>query len=227
MTLRTSPVTLSAALTVGATFSSLGIALRAAQAAPPAEPFKIANIHFETNASACDMGIQISFDTDGVSAASVKDPNGQVVYQFGSAGGMGDRRRRPKASRNGGAADHRTAVALGCERDDEEDRRSGSTQLFRVARRQVQVQGLAQGTRTSEQAPLSHKVPAGPEILAPADGTIGPRREASHRLEEGDRGDPAGARTGRYRRLPRRRRRGRWRSVAAARRRCSGQLQPA
>ena len=29
------------------------------------EPFKRTNIHFETNASACDMGIQMSFDTDG------------------------------------------------------------------------------------------------------------------------------------------------------------------
>lgn len=36
-----------------------------ATAAKP-EPFKLTNVHFETNASACDMGIQISFDTDGV-----------------------------------------------------------------------------------------------------------------------------------------------------------------
>src|SRR5262245_59512246 len=41
-----------------------GVALAAvagaATAAKP-QPFKITNIHFETNSSACDMGIQISF----------------------------------------------------------------------------------------------------------------------------------------------------------------------
>ena len=52
-----------------------------------ADPFKITNIHFETNATACDMGIQMSFDTDGISEGSVKDPNGQVVFQFGAVGG--------------------------------------------------------------------------------------------------------------------------------------------
>ena len=67
-----------------------GAALAAvATPANGAEPFKITNIHFETNASACDMGIQISFDTDGVSEGSVKDPNGQIVYQFGAVGGPG------------------------------------------------------------------------------------------------------------------------------------------
>jgi hypothetical protein len=44
-----------------------------AQAEPvPAEPFKVANIHFETKASACDMGIQIIFDTDGITAGRRK-----------------------------------------------------------------------------------------------------------------------------------------------------------
>jgi len=60
-----------------------------AQAEPvPAEPFKVANIHFETNASACDMGIQIIFDTDGITAGLVRDPNGRRIYSFASAGGM-------------------------------------------------------------------------------------------------------------------------------------------
>src|SRR4029078_2443662 len=66
-----------------------GVALGAATPATAAkpEPFKQTNIHFETNASACDMGIQMSFDTDGVSELSVKDPNGQVVYEAGSVVG--------------------------------------------------------------------------------------------------------------------------------------------
>ena len=59
-------------LAAGPTF---GIVDRVAHAAPaPAEPFKVANIHFETNASACDMGAQIKFDTDGITQGSVTDP---------------------------------------------------------------------------------------------------------------------------------------------------------
>ena len=68
-----------------------GVALAAATtpatAAQP-EPFKLTNIHFETNASACDMGIQISFDTDGITEGSVEDPNEQVVFSFRAVDGM-------------------------------------------------------------------------------------------------------------------------------------------
>ena len=45
-----------------------------ALAAPP-EPLKQTNIHFETNASACDMGIQMSFDTDGLTQGEVESPD--------------------------------------------------------------------------------------------------------------------------------------------------------
>ena len=52
------------------------------------EPFKQTNIHFETNATACDMGIQISFDTDGVTRGSIEDPHEKVVFSFGAVDGM-------------------------------------------------------------------------------------------------------------------------------------------
>ncbi len=42
-----------------------------ATSAPPG-PFKQTNIHFETNASGCDMGIQMSFDTPGTARAHVQ-----------------------------------------------------------------------------------------------------------------------------------------------------------
>ena len=71
-----------------ATGPALEIALPEAHAAPPPEPFKVANIHFETNASACDMGIQIIFDTGGITDGFVKSPKGQMIYQFRSKGGM-------------------------------------------------------------------------------------------------------------------------------------------
>jgi len=69
-----------------------GVALAAAATTPATaaqpEPFKLTNIHFETNASACDMGIQISFDTDGITEGSVEDPNDQVVYSFRAVQGL-------------------------------------------------------------------------------------------------------------------------------------------
>ena len=65
---------------------ALAVASSPAVAAQP-EPFKLTNIHFETNASACDMGIQISFDTDGITEGSVEGPNDQVVYSFRAVDG--------------------------------------------------------------------------------------------------------------------------------------------
>ncbi len=151
-----------------------GLALAAAAGpAAGAEPFKITNIHFETNASACDMGIQISFDTDGISEFSVKDPNGQVVYQAGSVGGPAvthdftegfQERVEPQI------IDLRRA--LGCERDDEEPQVfltellsawPEGKYIFRGEGEEVSLRGVAS---------LSHKVPAGPEIQAPEDGDV-------------------------------------------------------
>ena len=69
-----------------------GAALTVAAASPAAyaaeEPFKQTNIHFETNASACDMGIQMSFDTDGLTEGEVEGPFEQVVFSFRAVDGM-------------------------------------------------------------------------------------------------------------------------------------------
>lgn len=72
----------------GAAMVSLALTTAAPVATPKATPFKITNIHFETNASACDMGIQIAFDTNGLTMGEVEAPNGRVVYRFGSVRGM-------------------------------------------------------------------------------------------------------------------------------------------
>jgi hypothetical protein len=50
--------------------------------------FKVANVHFETNSSACDMRIQIGFDTEGLTQGSIAGPNGKQVYAFKSSAGM-------------------------------------------------------------------------------------------------------------------------------------------
>ena len=153
-----------------------GLALAAAAGTAPAsgaEPFKITNIHFETNASACDMGIQISFDTDGISEFSVKDPNGQVVYQAGSVGGPAvthdftegfQERVEPQI------IDLRRA--LGCERDDEEPQVFLTELLSAWPEGKYVFRGEGEDESLRGVASLSHKVPAGPEILAPADGKV-------------------------------------------------------
>ena len=159
-------------------YQAVAAALTLAAAAGPAaaagaEPFKITNIHFETNASACDMGIQISFDTDGVSEGFVKDPNGQVVYQFGSVGGPEDthditegfqERVEPQIVE--------LRRALGCERDDEEPQSFLTELLSAWPEGRYIFGGLSNDTNFRGFARLSHKVPAGPEILAPEDGDV-------------------------------------------------------
>jgi hypothetical protein len=72
-----------------------------AHAAEPAtEPFKFTNIHFETNASACDMGIQILFDTDGVTELSIEGPNDVIVFSSWTPAAKRTPTTRPKASRS-------------------------------------------------------------------------------------------------------------------------------
>lgn len=158
--------------------AAAGLALAAAAgtaAASGAEPFKITNIHFETNASACDMGIQMSFDTDGVSEGFVKDPNGQVVYQFGSVGG-------PEGTHNITEGFQERVEpqivelrrALGCERDDEEPQSLLTELLSAWPEGKYIFGGQSEDTNFRGFARLSHKVPAGPEILAPEDGDVVP-----------------------------------------------------
>src|SRR5262245_54030779 len=67
---------------------SVGLTAGLSSEAAAATPFKVAKIYFETNASACDMGIQIAFDTDGISAGTVKDPDGRVIYEITARNGL-------------------------------------------------------------------------------------------------------------------------------------------
>jgi hypothetical protein len=159
-----------------------GVAIVAAAAtsasAGATEPFKITNIHFETNASACDMGIQMSFDTDGLSEGSVKDPNGQIVYQFGAVGG-------PKVTHDITEGFQERVEpqivdlrrALGCEREQDEP----IIWLIDLLSAWPEGKYIFTGSSTDANwrgfAYLSHKVPAGPKILTPADGDVVPATE--------------------------------------------------
>lgn len=80
----------SALLAAGLT---AGILVQNAQATGPREketPFKVAKIYFETNATACDMGIQIVFDTGGIAKGVFKDPNGRAVHVIRDKNGLSD-----------------------------------------------------------------------------------------------------------------------------------------
>jgi len=137
------------------------------------EPFKITNIHFETNATACDMGIQMSFDTDGVAEGSVEDPAGQVVYRFGDVGGPGVTHDVTEGFQERVEPQIIDLIrALGCERDPEEPKIWLSDLLSSWPEGKYVFRGESADAKFRGFARLSHKVPAGPEILAPEDGNV-------------------------------------------------------
>jgi hypothetical protein len=149
---------------------ALAAAAAPATAAPP-KPFKITNIHFETNASACDMGIQMSFDTDGITQGEVEGPFDQPVFTFGAVPGlenthnvteMFQERVEPPITD--------LEIALGCEP------REGAISLAELLGNWpagwYEFDGENGNQEFEGRARLSHKVPAGPEILAPAEGAI-------------------------------------------------------
>lgn len=153
-----------------------GVALAAAASSPAIaaeQPFKQTNIHFETNASACDMGIQMSFDTDGITRGAVEDPNERVVFSFQSVDGMEvtqditevfqERVEPPIID---------LQSALGCEPSDNAISLNELLATWPAGR--YEFEGESHGLEFEGAARLTHKVPAGPEITAPADGAIVP-----------------------------------------------------
>ena len=149
---------------------ALAVVATPATAAPPA-PFKQTNIHFEANASACDMGIQMSFDTEGITRGEVESPYGQVVFDLGAAYGlerthdvteMFQERVEPPITD--------LEIALGCEH------REGAISLAELLGNWpagwYEFDGASRGVEFDGKAKLTHKIPAGPDIIAPADGAI-------------------------------------------------------
>ena len=152
-----------------------GVALAAtipATAARP-QPFKLTNIHFETNASACDMGIQISFDTDGITEGLVEGPNDQVVYRFRAVDGLEgthdvtegfqERVEPPIID---------LQEALGCEPS--ADAIPLVELLAAWPSGKYDFEGQSGGVQFEGFARLTHRIPAGPEITAPDDGDVVP-----------------------------------------------------
>lgn len=153
--------------------AGISVVLAAATASARPEPFKLTNIHFETNASACDMGIQISFDTDGITEGSVEDPNEQVVYSFRAVDGMeGTHDQTEGFQERVEPPIIDLETALGCEPADDA---MSLTQLFGAwPAGTYEFEGRSGGLEFEGIAKLTHKIPAGPEITAPDDGDVVP-----------------------------------------------------
>lgn len=154
-----------------------GLVLAAAAAIPAVAaqptPFKLTNIHFETNASACDMGIQISFDTDGITEGSVEGPNDQVVYSFRAVDGMeGTHDQTEGFQERVEPPIIDLESALGCEPSEDA---ISLTELFTAwPAGTYEFEGESGGVEFEGKAKLTHKIPAGPRITAPEDGDVVP-----------------------------------------------------
>jgi hypothetical protein len=129
----------------------------------------------ETNASACDMGIQMIFDTDGITEGSVRDPNRRRVYSFASAGGMKATGGQTEGFLEGVEPQITELLEvedLGCERSDEEEEISLEDLFAAWPAGKYLFEGLGGGVAFEGEAILTHHIPAGPDITAPALGTV-------------------------------------------------------
>jgi hypothetical protein len=155
-----------------AALSCFGVAFAAgAGAEAPPVPFKRTNVHFETNASACDMGIQIVFDTDGVTQGAVENPNDRVVYSFGTTRGMEETHDQTEGFQERVEPPIvELENALGCEPSS--DAISLGAMLNAWPAGTYEFEGTSGGTEFEGAADLTHKIPAGPVITAPLDGAI-------------------------------------------------------
>jgi hypothetical protein len=152
-----------------------GLAFGTASAPALAKPFKVTNIHFETNSSACDMGIQIGFDTDGITAGTVRDPNGVTVYNFHTAGGMKTTGGQTEGFLEGIEPQiTELLAALGCEPSDEEGTSSLADLFAAWPAGLYTFTGQHQATTLEGHDRLTHHIPAGAKIIAPANGTVLP-----------------------------------------------------
>lgn len=141
--------------------------------ATKSEPFKEANVHFETNASGCDMGIQMFFDTEGVTTLSVEDPNDDVIYSVEVTAGMADIGGQTEGFLEGVEPQIDELLAeLGCEPSDEGEPIPLAELFAAFPAGKYEFEGQGGGATFEGSATLTHNIPAGPEITAPLDGTV-------------------------------------------------------
>jgi len=136
------------------------------------EPFKQTNIHFETNATACDMGIQMSFDTDGLTEGEVESPYDQQVFSFRAVDGMETTNDLTEMFQERVEPPISDFLAeLDCEEPEGEP--ISLAELFGSWPAGLyEFEGESGGVEFETSARLTHKIPAGPRITAPEDGAI-------------------------------------------------------
>jgi hypothetical protein len=137
--------------------------------------FKVTNIHFETNSSACDMGIQIAFDTEGVTEGAVQDPNGVTVYGLDSAGGMKATGGQTEGFLEGIEPQIKELLAaLGCAPSNEEGKSTLAALFAAWPAGSYTFTGQRKGATLQGHDRLTHHIPAGAKVLAPLDGAVLP-----------------------------------------------------
>jgi hypothetical protein len=160
---------------LGSVLLIAGVTAPASSRGSAAEPFKIAQIYFETNASACDMGIQIKFDSEGVKSFVVKDPNDRVIYEATIRNGLRAIGGQTEGFLEG--AEPVVTELLTANPDCEPDPDEGTTTLSAIRSDfppgLYDFQGvMPDGTPLHSRPRLTYKVPDGPELGAP-DGQTG------------------------------------------------------
>jgi hypothetical protein len=158
--------TLKLACSASVLLLAAGLASGEAEAAK----FKVTNIHFETNASKCDMGIQILFDTGGIVDGAVKYPGGLPVYDLHTRGGMRHLGGQAEGFLEGIEPQIvELLTALGCAVSAEEGLVSLASLLAAWPDGNYIFTGKSKdGTALLDHDRLTHHIPAGPKIIAPA-----------------------------------------------------------
>jgi len=137
--------------------------------------FKVTNVHFETNSSACDMGIQIGFDTEGLTEGTVTDPTGHQVYSFKSSAGMKSTGGQTEGFLEGIEPQIRELRdALGCPREREEGQSTLAELLAVWPSGLYTFAGLHNGTMIEGTDRLTYRIPAGARVTSPTNGAILP-----------------------------------------------------
>jgi len=142
------------------------------QAAEEEIPFKVAQVYFETNASACDMGIQIAFDTEGIISGQVRDPDGFPIHLIRAKAGL--------AAVGGQTEGFLESVepvitelvdaSEDCEPDPDEDEISLDDLFDMFPEGMYEFEGRASdGTVYDGDAELTYDIPDGPVLGAPND----------------------------------------------------------
>lgn len=119
-------------------------------------PFSTTKIIIETNATDGDAGIQISVDAAGWTLLEVFDPNGTKIFEVSASGSVGEQ----------------GVTELFFESEEPSLEEVPFTDLFTrfPAGNYSFVGTTVDGKKLSGKANLTHAIPAGPQILAPAEG---------------------------------------------------------